>query len=243
MTHVRFPTAGGFGSYLQPMAEWSDVRLAHEVVRVDPRRRELRFANGVVASYDRVISSIPLPDLVPMVAGAPSDVVEAAGRLAYTTAVIVNVGVDRPDLSDAHLTYFYDPDVVFARLNFPHMLSPNNAPPGAGSIQAEIYASEKYRPLTVVPEALIDDVVRDCRRVGILEAADRVLFREARVVRIANVIHDLDRAHALDTVHGYLDDVGVLYCGRYGDWDHAWTDEAFASGERAAERALESAAA
>jgi hypothetical protein len=40
-------------------------------------------------------------------------------------------------------------------------------------------------------------------------------------------------------VHAYLDDIGILYCGRYGDWRQLWTDEAFESGERAAELALD----
>jgi hypothetical protein len=66
-----------------------------------------------------------------------------------------------------------------------------------------------------------------------------VVFSEARLVRPANVIFDLERTEALRVVHAYLDEVGVQYCGRYGDWDHAWTDEAFESGERAARAALE----
>ena len=54
----------------------------------------------------------------------------------------------------------------------------------------------------------------------------------------ANIIFDLDRAAALKTVHGYLDDLGIAYCGRYGDWGYLWTDESFKSGELAAERVL-----
>jgi hypothetical protein len=52
------------------------------------------------------------------------------------------------------------------------------------------------------------------------------------------VIFDLDRAPALDVVQGYLDDVGIQSCGRYGEWGYLWTDESFMSGERAADRAL-----
>jgi len=57
-------------------------------------------------------------------------------------------------------------------------------------------------------------------------------------LRYANIIFDLDRADALKIVHGYLDDIGISYCGRYGDWGYMWTDESFKSGEVAAERAL-----
>jgi hypothetical protein len=36
---------------------------------------------------------------------------EAARKLAFTTAVVVGVGVDRQTLEAP--TYFYDPDVIF----------------------------------------------------------------------------------------------------------------------------------
>jgi hypothetical protein len=39
-------------------------------------------------------------------------------------------------------------------------------------------------------------------------------------------------------VHGYLDDIGIGYCGRYGEWGYLWSDESFLSGERAVERLL-----
>jgi protoporphyrinogen oxidase len=216
-----------------------EIRLGYDVVGLNAKRRQLRFSNGATAEYERVISSIPLPDLIPMIDDAPSDVTEAAGRLAFTTAVMVNLGIGREDLSDVHITYFYDSDIIFPRISFPHMLSPNNVPAGAGSIQVETYFSDKYRPLNQPPDSLIDPVIRDLRKTGVLREDDRVVFQEARVVRYANVIYDLERADALKVVHGFLDDIGVLYCGRYGDWNHEWTDEAFLSGERAAQAALD----
>jgi protoporphyrinogen oxidase len=118
------------------------------------------------------------------------------------------------------------------------MLAASNVPDGTGSIQAEVYFSGKYRPLRSKPEDLIEPVITDLRRCGLLKEEDRILFRHAMLVPYANVIFDLDRAAALDTVHGYLNDAGVAYCGRYGDWGYMWTDDSFRSGERAAERAL-----
>jgi protoporphyrinogen oxidase len=243
ITNFRYPTNGGFLSYLRDLPRIVDLKLEHEVVAIDPRQQTLRFANGFMSGYDALVSSIPLPDIIPMIADTPQDIVDASQRLACSTCVLVNVGVDRADLSEAQITYFYDEDICFTRLSFPHTLAVSNAPPGSGSIQAEVYFSSKYRPLTQSLDDLVDLVVGDLRRCGTLREEDQILSRHATVVRYANVIFDLDRTEALKTVHGYLDDIGIAYCGRYGDWGYMWTDESFISGERAAQSALSRCAA
>ena len=239
ITDFRYPSNGGFVSYLKKFAPLGNLRLDHELVSLDPKMRELRFSNGALAHYDALISSVPLPDLVRMIRGVPQDVLDASRRLACSTCVLVNVGVDRKDLSDAHITYFYDEDICFTRLSFPHLLSASNVPPGTGSIQAEVYFSDKYKPLTTSPHALIQPVIADLRRCGLLREDDRILFSSAMLLQYANIIFDLDRTAALATVHGYLDELGIAYCGRYGDWGYLWTDESFKSGENAAQKVLD----
>jgi protoporphyrinogen oxidase len=238
ISHFRYPKAGGFYSYLSPFPQSAELRLGQKVVAIDPKRRALKFESGSETGFDAVVSSVPLPDVIPMIVGAPQDVRDAARKLACSTCVLVNIGVDRADLSNAHMTYFYDQDICFTRLSFPHMLATSNVPAGCGSIQAEVYFSKKYRPLTGSPDAWIDPVIDGLKKSGILREGDKVLTRHARVVEYANVIFDLDRSAAIQTVHGYLDEIGIAYCGRYGDWGYMWTDESFISGERAAERAL-----
>ena len=239
VNHFRYPSRGGFVSYLHPFVSETTVMLERELVEVDTDQRFLRFADGVVSRYDSLISSMPLPELIPRIKRVPAAVVEASARLACTSCVTVNLVVDRADLSDSHWTYFYDTDFFFTRLAFPHMQSPHNVPPGMGSIQAEVYYSKKYRPLDRTPEACIDPVIADLRRCGLLRDSDTIVFKNARLVPYANVIFDLERAEAVSVVHAYLDEVGVVYCGRYGEWGYHWTDEAFMSGENAARKVLD----
>jgi protoporphyrinogen oxidase len=235
----RYPEHGGFVSFLRRFLDETDLRLGHRLVRLDPVERRLVFENGATEGFDHVVSSIPLPELVPMIEGVPPDVAEAAGRLACSELVIVNVGVNRPELVDAHWTYFYDRDVFFTRLSTPYLQSPNNVPPGCGSLQAECYYSPKYRPLDRSPDECVQPVLDDLLRCGVLREEDEVLFTNTMHVPYANVIFDLERADALATVHGYLDDVGIAYCGRYGEWAYIWTDESFMSGENAAQKVID----
>jgi protoporphyrinogen oxidase len=235
----RYPKKNGFVSFLNGFLDKGEFRLNHKVVRIDPWSKEIVFSSGTASRYDSIISSIPLPKLIPMICGVPEDVLQASQRLAATTCVIVNVGINREDISEAHWTYFYDRDIFFTRLSFPHMLSRGNVPEGAGSIQAEVYYSEKYRPVDRQPAECVEPVIRDLRRCGLLREEDKVLFSNFAVIPFANVIFDLDRAAALATVHGFLNEVGISYCGRYGEWGYLWTDDSFISGENAAQKVLD----
>lgn len=238
---IRYPSMGGFVSYLEGFWRDFDVRLNHRVVGIDPRAQRLRFANDEVHEYSALISSVPLPELIRMIDNVPPAVLAASRKLAFSSVALFNVGLNRADISNAATTYFYDEDVIISRVSLPHMFGAGTAPSGCGSIQAEVYFSDKYHPLTVEPQTLMPAVIQDLRRCGFIRDDDEILLSDTMFTRYANVIFDMDRQAALSIVHGYLDEVGIKYCGRYGNWDHSWTDEAFASGEQRASEVLGSA--
>ena len=120
------------------------------------------------------------------------------------------------------------------------MLSPHNVPDGCGSIQAELYYSDKYRPLDRPIEDLIQPTIDDLTRCGLLRPDDRILVQAGdavavreRDLRSRSPGGDSRRCTAISTK------IGVLVCGRYGEWGYHWTDESFISGEQAAQRALD----
>ena len=239
VNHFRYPTRGGFEAYLRIFLERAKIELQHEVVAIDGGAGELRFGDGRVESPAAIVSSLPLPELVRLLTGVPEEVRAAAARLACTRCVIVNVGVDREDLSDHQWTYIYDRDFAITRLSFPHLFSPHTTPPGTGSIQAEIYFSDKYKPFSGTPEEWIEPAIEDLRRCGLVREGDEIVHRSARFIPYANIIFDHDRAAAVALVHAYLEEVGIAPCGRYGEWGYQWTDESFESGEHAAQRVLD----
>jgi len=239
VNHFRYPTHGGFISYLQSFSKESSLNLNHRLIELDPQQKTLRFHNGSIKEFDHIISSIPLTVLVPLIKGVPEDVLTSVRKLACTQCVIVNIAIDRSDISDSHWTYFYDDDYIFTRLSFPHMFSANNVPDKAGSIQAEIYFSEKYKPRNISIDQCILTTINDLKRCQLVKESDHILFQNGWESPFAQVIFDLDRADNLKIVHAYLTDLQIEYCGRYGDWEYIWTDEAFVSGEDAAQRILE----
>jgi len=81
-------------------------------------------------------------------------------------------------------------------------------------------------------------VIADLKRCEVLRETDRILFRHAMHIPYANVIFDLESTASAEAVHGFLGDIGIGYCGRYGDWAYIWTDQSFVSGETALQKIL-----
>ena len=237
--NFRYPTRGGFVSYLNLFVPMSDIFCGHRVTAIDSTERQLTFANGKTVGYQGLISSIPLPRLIPMIKHAPDDVRRAAALLSCSQVLLVNIGLNREVDTKAQWTYFYDQEICFARLSYPCGFSPSLAPEGCGSIQAEIYFSEKWKPRVGAPDDWVKPTVDALIQCGLLKDRSEIIHTSTLFAPYANVIFDHDRPQALALVHGFLDDVGIAYCGRYGDWAYIWTDQAFMSGERAADRTLD----
>jgi protoporphyrinogen oxidase len=226
-------------SFLQPFIDSSRTHLGYRATRIDHKAKTIHFAGGKHRQYEHLISSVPLPELIAIIDDVPEDVRMAARQLACTTCVTVNIGVDRDDFTDSTWSYYYDEDVVFTRLSFPHNMAPGNCPEGTGSIQVECYYSRKYRPLPNDTSDISRRVIADLIRTGVIDESHKILHNETRIIDYANVIFDLDREVNLPIVHRWLDEIGILYVGRFGEWGYQWADEAFLSGERGATRVLD----
>jgi len=238
VTKFHYPKNGGFVAFLDQFRLQTKLELNHEVVNIDTVKKIVEFKTGRIEKYDHLISSMPLPVLISVISDVPSNVLSASKKLACTSCVFVNIGVKRKNISNSHWTYFYDNDVLFSRLSYPYLYSSNNAPKNCSSVQAEIYFSDKYKPLTKSPEEYIDATIADLIKCNIINESDEIVFREAKFNAFANVIFDLDRKENLSIVHKFLDKIGIKYCGRYGDWNYSWTDESFISGENAAKKII-----
>jgi protoporphyrinogen oxidase len=236
----RYPSEGGFEGFMRGLFPLADVHNGHEVIEIDCNDNQLRFADGTRAGFEKLISSIPLPKLVPLIKGTPNDVLDAAGLLACSQAVVVNIGLNRPVDVKQQWSYFYDEDIPFARVSYRANLAKRSVPPNCGAFQAEIYFSDKYRPLNGTPEDWIEPTIDAMIGCGLIKDRSEIIHRSAIWIPFANVIFDHDRRAALETVHGYLADIGVSVCGRFGLWGYMWTDAAFLSGEKAARNLLNS---
>jgi len=234
-----YPRTGGIGSIPTALAKRvRDIRLSSNVVEIKPRDSkcvDIVYMKGIERKFleaKHALVSMPLPEIVKSIKEAPEEVVKAAEKLVYNSLVCINVGVDRPQISDKHWLYFPEKEYIFNRISFPMNLSPETTPKGKSSILVEVtYRGEKpslEETKEKVKEGLIKaEILRDDDALDVFDAHD---------FNYAYVIYDLDHKKNVSIIHNYLKVNRILPIGRFGEWEYLNMDKSILSGKVVAER-------
>ena len=178
---LHYPRRGGIESLIHAfcdrLGEKSCIRTQAAVAGVERSgsRRRVSTADGAVRQYDRLVSTIPLPQLVRALGpSVPGEVARAASRLKCNS-----IAVCAPAGAATRWARTWWSTCPTRRSSS----SPDEARspfPGAGGETSSLLAEITYREGDWVDrsadEAVLDRVVADCRRLGLL-AADDVLAR------------------------------------------------------------------
>ena len=225
--YMKYPKKGGFRSILDNCRKEVDIKFKKKVCRIDTKNKMVYFADGSQEQYDRLISSLPLPEIVKMIDNCPQDVIKAAQKLNWTCGYQVSLGFKRPDVAKHLWFYIYDEDILPARVYSPNLKSADNAPKGCSSLQAEIfYANDAtIPPADEVLEKTIEKLKNICKFVD-----EDIIVKDIRFEPYANVAFTHGIYENRQIVLDYLTSQGIESIGRFGKWDYLWSFQAFESG-------------
>lgn len=229
---MRYPKKGGFRSILDDCRKGLDIKFNKEAVKINPKTKTVTFKDGTEENYKRLISSVPLPEIVDMIDGCPEDVRKAGHSLHNTCGYMVSLGFKRPDVAKHLWFYIYDEDILSARVYSPSLKSPDNVPEGCSSLQAEIFFDCKAE----IPskEVVLKNTIEKLVKMGLF-TEDEIIVKDIRFEKYANVTFDKEIYKNREVVLDYLKEVGIESIGRFGKWDYLWTFQTFETGMEIAE--------
>ena len=232
---MKYPKKGGFRSILNKNREGLDIRFNKEVVEINPDEKFVKFKDGTKAEYTRLISTLPLPEIVKMISNCPQEVLNCADKLHNTCGYMVSLGFNKPDIAKYLWFYIYDEDILAARVYSPNLKSPDNVPEGCSSLQAEIFFDCK----TQIPskETVLANTIEKLEKMGIFKK-DELIVKDIRFEKYANITFDKDIYKNRDFVLDYLNKIGIESIGRFGRWEYMWTHQAYADGMTVANKEL-----
>ncbi|HTP51342.1 MAG TPA: FAD-dependent oxidoreductase [Anaeromyxobacteraceae bacterium] len=228
-----YPRQGGIETLVRALAS----RLARPPecgrwpVAIDPVRKVATLSTGEEVGFRAIVSTIPLPELVGLVSGAPPAVLEAASALRAIAVTYVNVAARDVGAPGFHWAYLPEERFRAYRVGSASAAVPSSAPAGCRSFWVEFSAREPLPAAEVEPAA-----VQTLLALGFLRSPGDVLFLETRSIPHAYVLCDRACAPARDLLLGWLEDRDILAAGRYGRWEYSSMEDALLQGRAAARR-------
>jgi protoporphyrinogen oxidase len=201
-----YPELGAF-EYVKALATAVDpaaIRTGEAVVALDINAREATTASDERISFDRVISSMPLPRLATMT-GVAFD----AAAFSWSKVLVFNLGFDRKGPPDIHWIYVPSEERSFYRVGFYDNI--------LGTDRMSLYV-EVGMPGDAEEPDLLPRVLDDLRAEGIVEASHELVASET-VMLDPGYVH-LTPAALLEAPRLCADlaSKGVYSVGRYGAW-------------------------
>jgi len=228
-----YPRNGGIDCLPQALARPVKKVYTNQTVEyIDPKKKYVRLASGMEEPYDFLISTLPLPLAYRMLKDTPDDLKFDAQRLNAISILNINIGIDRPHVSDQHWIYFPEDQYVFSRVGFPMNFSKSVAPEGTSSIYIEITHPANESPNV---EEAYERSIQDLQKCGLLHPGDRILTRHVLDIRYAYVVFDDHRQAHVQSLIDYLESRDIYTAGRYGRWEYFSMEDSILSGKKAAE--------
>jgi protoporphyrinogen oxidase len=224
--HFSYPKEGGYEALVHAFAAKAKGRIltGHEVLRVSggPGAWSVETVRGV-KTYETLVSTLPIHELARVWEGFPATGRDALAGLRYNSLINVLLGVKVEVRHPWTALYVPDLDLLSHRISFMCNFSENCAPEGHEAVMAEITTNPGDGVHELPDEAVIDRVVADLARMGLVEPSDVVLRRALRF-EYGYPVYDHDYYRNVRRLRESVAAEGIRLLGRFAQFDYINSD-------------------
>ncbi len=234
--YFDYPRHGGIEALPRSFArECRAIALNFRVEKVWREAGRWHVADGTnVKRYDRIVSTIPIEDLLAGLPDVPPAILEGVRGLRYNSLIVVMLGAECAAPPPFTALYVPDPAFPFHRLSFPLNFTDEGAPPGHVAVAAEITSNPGDGFHELGDEEISRRVIGGIERMELL-APGSIRFCRVHRTKHAYVVRTFDYREKLSAALAYLNGLGIVSVGRNAEFEYINMDEA-------ARRALAAAA-
>ncbi len=229
-----YPQIGGIQAIFDAFVPHiQNLNLNSEVTSVSFKNKSFEVNENKKQFYERLVSTLPLTEFIKILNSPPPEIRLASEKLKWTSLYIVNIGVDRPTLSDKHRIYYPEEDFIFHKLGCYQNQSPAMVPAGKSSVSAEISFSKNR---LISKDTLVERTIEDLLKAQVLLPDDKIILTHILTLPYAYVIYDHKRKEAVSFIQRFLEENDIYLCGRYAQWEYQNMEQNIQAGKTLAER-------
>lgn len=217
-----YPLDGGIQSLVRSLESGIEdlITCGFRVKEVSFHDGTWRISDGEREVFaDRLISCMPLQELIGALDNVPVHVRDADAALRYNSIRCIFVGVQGP-VPPLSWVYIPGPEIGLAnRVSFPSNYSRHVAPEGCGAILAEITYNEGDAVSKMSDEEIIRHVIESLERMG-FASPENVVYTGTERHRYAYVVYDLDYLENIATIREYCRQRSISLVGRFSQFEY-----------------------
>ena len=233
-SQMRYPKHGGYESFLNILKKNKSIKLNRKIKKINLNKKEIFLEKGKKIKFNKLISTIPLPEFCQLSKNLPAKILKASKLLRCTAGIIISIGVKKK-INMRTWFYIYDKSFKAARVYSPSKLSKFNSPKGKSSLQAEIFLDNKVKITNDYIESVKKNTIENLVRIGIFKKKDLEVVN-VKFLKYANVIFDKNCSKNRTLIFDYFKKYNVDFVGRFGKWAYLWSDDCFLAGKLTAEK-------
>lgn len=221
----KFPLFGGTGEFYRRFEKPLEghVKLNKTVDFINLLKKEVRFKDGEIVSYDDLITAMPLDKLCnDMLNGeVPREIKKATASLRHSGGYMVGIGIKQPCPSTKSWMYFPEANCPFYRVTYLSNYSPYMTPDKDRyySLLCETSYSE-FKP--VDRNRIVDDTIDGLVNAGLISDADRKDIVDTWLYHAdySYPTPSVERDGILSQAIPFLEQHGIYSRGRFGMWKY-----------------------
>jgi len=228
---IAYPAKGGYGQIFQALARRvADIRLRKRVTNIDPRTSTLRTADGETACWRRIISTLPLPELLRLIPNVPAAISSAVCELEALPITIVMLVLDGRHETVRQRIYCPDENIVGHKIVLNHNSSRWLRRLPRHGVQVELSEFNPFFSSSTDVRSLVKAVVAGLLRMGLISSPDCI--RRTKVLRIpfGYPVPTHSRSNIVALARCWLSEHRIYTVGRFGEWAYVNSDEALYRG-------------
>ena len=217
-----YPREGGINALIKSLEHESRDKIIRnfDVNSISRENDRWIVSNGIERrSYDKLIATQPIFDVVRAIKDVPAEIYNALDELKYNSLITVMLGLDMENLNDLSWLYIPDGDCLAHRVAFPSNYSKEVAPEGKSAVLAEITYNNGDSIDRLTDDELITRTVEELHKKKIIDK-NTVCFTRAKRTRYAYVISDLNYERNTEVIKRFLSRTGIHLVGRFAEFKY-----------------------
>lgn len=222
-----YPKSGGIQrltSYF--LKKCNNIKLNEKILKIEKVKAKWNVQTSKNSyQFDKIISTIPIHDLLKCIDNVPKNVASSAKKLKFNSLINVALGFKLSKRHTHTAVYIPNPEYLPHRISFPRNFSIDNVPKGRELVNLEITTNFNDKIYNKDKDSLRKLSIELLKNLGYI-SNQKIEYFNIFKTKHAYVVRDKHYKEALKTSLDFIKKKSIISLGRNAEFEYINMDEA-----------------